>query len=279
MTMLNDLRTITAGLSAATVNPAAGGRITSFRLKGYEFLTSQDIHPENYGSTLWPSPQSSWNWPPPAVLDNEPYVVERDQDVIQLRSGVDPVTGFQFCKRIAARGKNGVRLDYAIGNQTREKKTVAPWEITRVHKGGILFFPLGAPPPGKKHFDAAPATVLDGVLWYRDPPGRPPVNQLTIADGAEGWVAYAIEGRLFVKHFRDVPPEAQAPGEAEVLFYVSSVADYLEVEVQGRYEEVSPGGTLDWSIDWLGAELPAGLRVAEGSTDLVTFVRGLIRPL
>jgi|GEM_PF-6829675 hypothetical protein len=38
----------------------AGGRITSFKFNGFEFLTDKAINDFNYGSTFWSSPQSAW---------------------------------------------------------------------------------------------------------------------------------------------------------------------------------------------------------------------------
>jgi len=51
------------------------GRITSFLVDGRNFLTDDKVDSLNWGSTFWPSPQSDWDWPPPAAIDNEPYTV------------------------------------------------------------------------------------------------------------------------------------------------------------------------------------------------------------
>ena len=54
------------------VDANCGARIISFRLKNQEVLSSSKVHPENFGSTLWLSPQI-WKWPPFPLLDTRPY--------------------------------------------------------------------------------------------------------------------------------------------------------------------------------------------------------------
>jgi hypothetical protein len=99
---------------------------------------------------------------------------------------------------------------------------------------------------------------------------------LSISDGSEGWVAYAIDGKMFVKRFRDIKPEMQAPGEAEVLFYVSAEADYIEIEIQGRYETLKPSEKSVWSIEWTGVKIPSNIPIEKGTEELVEFVRRII---
>lgn len=76
----------------------AGGRITSFKLNGFEFLTDKAINDFNYGSTFLSSPQAALNWPPLSALDNEQYKFESNKKVVKFISRVDSITGFQFVK-------------------------------------------------------------------------------------------------------------------------------------------------------------------------------------
>jgi hypothetical protein len=84
---------------------------------------------------------------------------------------------------------------------------------------------------------------------------------------------------VLIKKFRDVAPEDNAPGEAEVSLYVSGEADYIELELQGPYREIKPGERLSWSVEWIAVETPPGLVVEKGSAELVDFVRGIVRHL
>lgn len=258
------------------VNPAEAGRITSFKLGTYEFLISKDTIPDSYGSTFWPGPQSMWNWPPPQVLDSEPYSAVNNGNSIKLISGEDPVTGFQFTKEFSAGKKNSINLVYSIINKTKEVKKAAPWEISRVHKGGLLFFPIGKKPLGVKSFEPADADIIDGIVWYKDRMKRPENKRLSTADGSEGWAAYAIDGKLFIKKFKDVKPEMIAPGEGDVMFYVDSKANFVEFEIEGGYQTLKPGEELYWNVEWIGIDIPANIKVDKGNMDLVNYVRKIV---
>jgi len=258
------------------VNPAEGGRITSFKLGSYNFLVEKDSIPGAYGSTLWPGPQSDWNWPPPAVLDSRPYSAVDNGNSVKLTSGKDPVTGFQFSKELSADKANSVNLDYTITNKTGETKKVSPWEISRVHKGGLLFFPMGKKTMGVKAFDPVNLDVIDGIVWYKDKLKRPEKNKLSTADGSEGWTAYAIDGKLFIKKFKDIAPEMIAPGEGEVMIYVDSRADFDEFEIEGAYKTLKPGEDLNWNVKWIGVNIPSDIKVEKGNKELVDFVRKIV---
>jgi hypothetical protein len=258
------------------VDPSMGGRIVSFALDGHELLAGKDVLPEGYGSTFWPSPQSMWNWPPLAALDNEPYSVLAGTGPLRLASGTDPGTGFQVGKEFRAGKNNAVHVTYTIVNTGSETRKAAPWEISRVGKGGLFFFPAGKGPMRTKHFDPVPTDVVDGVVWYQDPAETPRTNQLSIGDGSEGWIAYASGGRVLIRKFEDTGPDVQAPGEAEVELYVNSGDPFLELEAQGPYGAIAPGAASSWTVEWTAAAVPESIPVEKGSAKLVAFVRGIV---
>ncbi len=259
------------------INPAEGARITSFKLEEYEFLVGKDNIPESYGSTFWPGPQSTWNWPPPPALDYEPYSAVDGGSSIKLTGRPDQVTGFQFVKEFSAGENNSINLSYTIINKTKEVKKAAPWEISRVHKGGLLFFPIGQKPLGVKSFEPADIDILNGIAWYKDKLARPENNRLSTADGKEGWAAYAINGKLFIKKFKDVEPAMIAPGEGEVMLYVASKADYNEFEIEGEYQTLKPGEESTWNVEWIGIDIPANIKIEKGNMELVNFVRNIVK--
>ncbi len=261
---------------AIVAEPTEGGRIISFKLGPYDFLIGKDIIPGAYGSTFWPGPQSDWNWPPPPILDNQPYSAVNNGSSVTLTSGKDPVTGFQFFKELSADKANSINLAYTIINKTDEIKKVSPWEISRVHKGGLLFFPMGKRAVGVKAFEPVKMDIIDGIVWYKDKLKRPEKNNLSTADGSEGWTAYAIDGKLFIKKFKDVDPGMIAPGEGEVMLYVDSRADFVEYEIEGAYETLKPGEELNWNVKWIGINIPANIKVEKGSSELVNFVRKVV---
>lgn len=256
-----------------------GGRIVSFKLNGYDFLVSKEENNESFGSTLWPSPQSMWGWPPVKILDSDPYNSKHNDYEVEMESNDDPLTGFSIVKIFRdSKKENGFELEFKIINRSVKEKSTAPWQITRVRKGGILFFPMGKGEQMKKFFPLAETQTIDGIVWYQTHKGESlKTHLLNIADGSEGWLAYAIDGRLLIKKFKDNEPGKFAPGEAEVLFYTSSDHDYIEIETQGTYEKLEPGENLDWKLQWLASEIPTEIKCEIGSKNLVDFVRKIIR--
>src|ERR1700690_2764216 len=73
----NNLYTLQMGPIKLVIDASVGARITEFSYDGTNVLTGPDVNPTNYGSTFWPSPQSSWyaatNLPPIPAIDNQPY--------------------------------------------------------------------------------------------------------------------------------------------------------------------------------------------------------------
>ncbi len=267
---------ITSGNASMSVNPRLGARILSLKLGRFNFLVDPEVIKVAYGSTFWPSPQSDWNWPPPAVLDTDPYTAVKEGDTITFVSGKDNRTGLQVTKKFYS-GKDGrFNLVYSMKNIADTVKKVAPWEITRVRKGGLLFFPVGHNPFGKKYFDPAPVNVIDGIAWYKDGTTPPPKNLLTTAEVTQGWAAYVIDGRMFLKKFPNVPRNEIAPGEGDVDFYVSSIADYVEFEIEGKYRPLAPGAHSTWHVEWILVHVPKHIKIQEGNHALVEFVRGIV---
>lgn len=257
------------------IDPNYGGRIVSFKLSDYEFLVQEKNNPECFGSTLWPSPQSIWNWPPLKTLDSDPYEVIKDDSVFEIKSGKDSLTGLSFTKNIGnSSNDNSLKLEFKITNEGEKSSSVSPWQITRVKKGGILFFPMGEGEQKQKYFPLAKTFEKDGIVWYKSNKEEVLDNhRLNTADGREGWIAYAIDGKVFVKKFQDNEPEKFAPGESEVSFYISGNADYIEIEVQGVYEKLEYNDTINWYVEWYAFDIPQSIKVEVGSKELVEFVR------
>lgn len=268
---------LTSGDVSFSIDPSVGGRILTFEINGFDFLTGKSVNQDNYGSTLWPSPQSDWSWPPPAILDAGEYNVESKSDPVMMMSKIDPTTGWQFEKEFSAGDSNSILLKYSIKNISEKNKKVAPWEISRARKCGLLFYPAGEFMTGKKTFPSVDTVRSGGIIWYQDQAERPDNHRLSSSDGSEGWLAYAVDGKVFIKKFPDIKPGRQAPGEGEVLYYVSSTHDYIEIEIQGEYVELKPGEKTEWDVEWIAAEIPSSVKVETGNQKLVEFVRTVIK--
>jgi hypothetical protein len=256
------------------VDPAVGGRITAFRVGGRNLLTGPEVDPGNYGSTFWTSPQSAWDWPPVAEIDNDPYRVSVEGATIVLGGSPSPKLGVAVEKRFSADlGRRAIIGEFRIRNTSSAVVTLAPWQISRVPPGGLSFFPTGEgvfPPSNLAVREAG------GVTWYAYDAAAITDHQKLFANGREGWLAHVDGDVLFLKTFAAVPRPRHAPGEAQIEIYTSPKHNYVELEVQGSYEVIQPGATLAWRVVWIGRRLPVGLAAAAESSALVEHVRALV---
>jgi hypothetical protein len=254
------------------VDPQAGGRVTSFRLRGAEALSGPETHPTNWGSTLWTSPQSAWGWPPPPEFDDVPYAARVEGDALVLRGPPCATLGVVLSKRFALDDAGrAVIVEYAAENVGHAPCALALWEVSRVPSGGLTFFPTGDGTHG-----ALPLDVVGRGTWYRHRPETlTESGSKSSGDGTGGFIAHAGRGLLFVKSFDDTGPERQAPGEGEVEIYGNTL--YVEVELQGPYVTLAPGVTTRWSVRWTLHPLPAGLDLTPGNDALLTLAASVGR--
>jgi hypothetical protein len=237
----------------------AGGKVMGFSIDGHNMLVA--THPINFGSTLWASPQSDWNWPPQKPIDSEPYSVEVAGNTITMTSGVTTtVPKIRVIKKFTPNlARRAIDIEYTIRNEDTVTRNLAVWEVTRVAAGGLTFFPIVGTTqrPGSR---MNPTLIADGFAWV-DMTVNPPRNPKLNADGV-GYIAHTDGTRLFVKSWDDVPADAQAPGEGEVEFYDGDTN--VELENQGRYGPVAPGASITYKVRWSLVNLPAGAaRVAQ----------------
>ncbi len=228
------------------IDTEKGGKVLSFKYKDQEVI-SQSRWPESFGSTFWTSPQKEWNWPPVPEYDKQPYkVVQRDDSRLVIESGVSERMKYRIGKDFQVdKKRGGFIVTYTIENMSNETRSVAPWEITRVPNGGIIFFDAQADkitPAGLMAFENA-----YGAAWYKADATNE--NRKVNAD-ARGWLAFANNGLLLLKKFEDLNEGQPAPGEAEVQVYVNRGTSYIELESQGAYTQLAPGQKLTWSVRW-----------------------------
>jgi len=237
---------LTSGEATLTVDAARGAKILSFRL-GDEEILNQGRFPNSFGSTFWTSPQSEWNWPPVAEYDTKPFEAEVDGDALVLTGQKSERFGYRVRKRIAADPKDGAFvITYTIVNESGETRQVAPWEISRVANGGLLFFEAKSVEPAN-NMVGLPFTFEKKAAWYVMDEARE--NRKINADG-KGWLAYLNNGLILLKEFDDLKAGQPAPGEAEIQVYINRGKTYVELESQGAYTTLQPGESLSWSVRW-----------------------------
>lgn len=275
--------TLSHGDVTMTIDPARGARITSFTVSGQETLV-QEGSAAQYGTTFWPSPQI-WTWPPTASIpeiDSEPYAVTEGQQRLTLTSEMNGYLGVIVTKTLtparSESGSLGIAVTYTIQNGNSVAFGFAPWEVSRVGSG-VVFYPQG---PGGV-FDQSslqPESALDHGWYTYDPSGLEDVPKI-FADGEDGWMAWAQPadlgvGAMVVKAFPDISQIDFADGEAEIEIYADPSGEYMEVEQQGAFQELAPGGAFNWTVSWYGAAVPESVSVESGNQQLIDLAVGTL---
>ena len=266
---------VKAGNVTMTVSAKEGGKIMSYKYDDKEMLSQLRMQ-NQYGSTFWTSPQKEWNWPPVTEFDRAAYTDESDaskrSQSLLLTSQVGRKLPFQIQKLYTPDPKGKfIKVSYTIINKGEETRKVAPWEISRVvaDEEGLIFF--DAPVEGITPANLIPFKGEAGASWYNFETGAQ--NRKINADG-KGWLAYAANGLLMIKKFDDLKPSQPAPDEAEIQVYVNQGKTYIELESQGEYKTLAPGGSLTWVVDWYLIPLKDK---AEPSKKLLDLVRSTIK--
>lgn len=268
---------IFAGLEA-TIDYKNGGRLEGFSLNGVNCLSGKSVNAGNWGTSLWPSPQSAWGWPPSQQLDNMPYKVLQDSSEIILKSLRDPKQGFVFTKAYKINtADTSLVITYTILNDTSVAQKVAAWEISRVAQGGLTFYPSGD--EAKREVLAALTKDSIGVTWFKcDTATIPKIGvPKLLADGKEGWLAQVNNGLLLVKSFEDVATGKYAPKEGEIELYTNPDKSYMEIEQQGTYVELKAGEQLTYQVRYKLVNLAASIDIKIGDYDLLNAARSALK--
>ena len=281
------------------VNPQVGGRVTSLTITNgstptnvivpYACTGAYDSSAacNSAGSTFWTSPQSGWDgdpsggniWPPLTAIDGAAYTPTNASGTLTLVGSADTTLGASVTKVITADASTGwISLTFTIKAQGKAVQA-APWQITRVPRGGIIFFPLTTLVSNTTN----PQWVVSpsgGYEWIND------TNQTSIvstsgakiiADGgtsgqANTFLAYALNGNLFIIKYPDIAQSAFAPNESDTEVYPGS--GYIELEAQGAYATIASGASsAAWTVQWRVVPIPASVTVSVGSASLISFVQ------
>jgi hypothetical protein len=261
------------------VDAVVGGRVVEFSLDGANVLCDTGVQ---IGSTFWPSPQSSWGWPPPAAMDSEPYQVTQPSDGgrATLTSAACPQTHLQLTKEFGvALAGEAVWLRYTLKNVGSRPRRVAHWEITRV-PGGLTFYESAQPCLPISQGNMA-LEQGQGCGWYQYCPETLSQQSKIFAADSGGWLANVSNGLLFLKVFVPISASEAAPGEAELEIYAHDdlASPYIELEQQGPFRQIPPGGETHWTVCWSLTQLPAEIPVVVGSKQLLDYTHQQFRKL
>jgi hypothetical protein len=253
------------------VDPAVGARVTTLSIGGTNLLTGSSVNPTNWGSTFWTSPQSAWrpsNWPPVPEIDNQAYTGRIDGNHVVLDGPTNATMGVSASKDFSADAATGwITITYTI--HSTAANTMAPWQVTRLFPGGLVFFPSGT-----ADMTPGPLTLTkSGSTTWFDSATLPTTAGKAYGDGSGGWIGYVNGGILFLQKFTDVQTTAQAPGEGEIEIYAGQGLGYFELELQGPYTSLAAGDSLPWTVKWRVVRVPSSVTVAVGSQTLVDFAQ------
>jgi len=263
------------------IDAAAGGRVATLSLGGTDLIVPVPAanDPTTYGSVFWTSPRSAWTpqtWPPPVMIDSAMYSGGINGTHVVLDGPTDTSIGVSMSKDYSADAATGwIKIVYTI-HATKAQKA-APWEVSRVPRGGLVFFPLGS------SVTAGPLTITQQsgtpkTVWFDDAPktATSPNGDKLYADGSGSWEAYVLNGNMFLKRFADVPANAQPTGEGEIDVYPG--AGFLEFEEQGPYAMIAASGSVTYSVEWKAVKVPSSISVAVSSTPLLDFAKQQVAP-
>ncbi|WP_428818554.1 DUF4380 domain-containing protein [Microbulbifer sp. MCCC 1A16149] len=258
------------------LDPEYGGRITELWYGDRDLLAVPQPGANSFGSTFWLSPQTLWDWPPIPEHDTAPYVVSaKSAESATLSSAYGG--GARVSKTVTLNSGQSATVDYRI-DASRDFPEIAAWEITRVPNRGLAFAPVTT--DSVKTVRGRVAYELeDDTLWLPMAAGAPLVEGKVVANGTEGWLAYAVDRLLYLKVYPKVSIREMASGEGDIELYLSGELPFLELEVQSAAHSLKGGEGLDWSVEWLVTELPEGLEVRSGSPALLDFVRKQVKQL
>jgi hypothetical protein len=271
------------GPATFVVDSLHGARITEASIGADNILVAADVDPGNFGSTCWTSPQRDWGGPPLPEHDTEPYLVSGSGTELELRGRPAARSGIAITKRFGIDPRRETFFaEYELDNQgigdgqSQERRSAAPWEISRHPIGGLTFFPRGdGVQAGRSTLRSVEA---EGAIWFAYDPASITDHQKLFAHGAEGWVAHVDIARrmLLVKTFPEITVAEQAPDESQIEIYADPTHTYIEVEQQGAYRALEPGECSTWKVAWRLRRLPQALSPVAGSRELLDLVRGLI---
>ena len=254
-TLENGRYSISVGDVTLTVDAARGGKVVSYKYQDQEILSTTRM-PNSFGSTFWTSPQKEWNWPPVPEFDTKPFNAEVKDGVLVLTGEKSARFGYRIRKEFSADKKdNAIVIKYTIINESGETRQVAPWEISRVPNGGVVFFEAKEATPAN-NMKGLPFTYEYGAAWYVMDEDRE--NRKINADGT-GWLAFCDKGLMFVKKFENIKQSDAAPAEAEIQIYANPGKTFVEIEEQGAYTTLNAGESVDWTARWylVPNDLPA----------------------
>lgn len=271
------------------VTQSAGPRIISLQLNGGPNLLAElpDVtaaRPDGRlfhfygGHRLWHAPEAL---PRTYSPDDGPVDAAETPGGWRFTQPVEPETGIQKSMEVALDGDRArVVVRHTLANRGLWPVECAPWAITQLRPGGLAVLPQALENTGllpNRSLTLWPYTDLTDTraafgnrhILLRTPmPGPWKVG----FPNPRGWLAYWIEGTVFVK---------RAAFDPEARYYDNGCSSecycnqrFLELETLGPVATLAPGGAVSHTETW---DLYVGLQAPEdaAAADALVSLLGL----
>lgn len=205
------------------------------------------------GHRLWVAPE---RFETTYIPDDEPVDVSHLKNGLQVTQSVQPQTGLQKSLEIQLTDRAQVIITHKLTNCGSHPVICAPWAITQFKTGGVAILPqarhdTGVLPNRSLALWSYTDMSNEHVIWGRDyilVNARMETPFKIGFPNPRGWLAYWLNGTLFVKH-------AEYDPQADYYDFGSSSECYcndqfLELETLAPVTTIPPGGAAVHVESW-----------------------------
>ena len=210
------------------------------------------------GHRLWYAPEDPRRT---YIPDDTPVTINDSEQGMRVIQPVEAQTGIQKTLTISLPGRDArVIIDHTLYNRGKRPVVLAPWAITQLRTGGMAILPQTAELADEhgllpnRHFALWPYTAINSpfITWG----DRFTFVEAVMRAGAlkigfpnpDGWMGYAVEGTLFVKHAAYVPDADYLDRGSSSECYCN--ARFLELETLGPRTSLAPGQSVTHRETW-----------------------------
>jgi hypothetical protein len=205
------------------------------------------------GHRLWVAPET---FETTYIPDDSPVDISPLEKGLRITKPVEPQTGLQKSLDILLTGETQVVITHQITNHQSQNVTCAPWAITQFKTGGVAILPQATHETG-----VLPNRSL--ALWSYTDMSNPHVvwgkEYILVAanmaspfkvgfPNPRGWLAYWLNGTLFVKHAEYNPQTQYYDFNSSSESYCND--QFLELETLAPIGTIPPGGTATHVETW-----------------------------
>jgi len=210
------------------------------------------------GHRLWYAPEKPETT---YITDDQPIVIEMTKEGLRAIQSVDQVTGIQKSWRVTLSDNEAeLTIDHKLTNKGSNDFQVAPWAVTMLKPGGKGIIPLQTELDDKHGLWPNRQLVFWPYTDLRSPHlewhDQGIMVKANLSEGAMkigspnplGWLAYNLEGTLFVKRTSYHPGADYLDRGASSQIYCNP--DLIELETLGPVVELAPGKFVEHREIW-----------------------------